>query len=87
MIRIFTVCYSIIMILIKYPNLRPLCLNFRKITAKFSGVQKFRNFTVAKGIDTTALVIALFLANVFFSSNKHFFLSNNLAQITDIFHI
>ena len=28
-IRVFTVCYSICIILIKYPKLCPLCLNFR----------------------------------------------------------
>ena len=33
-------------LLTKYPKRWPLCLNFRYITAKFSGVQKFRNFTV-----------------------------------------
>ena len=32
--------------LTKYPKVLPLCLNFRYITAKFSGVQKFRNIMV-----------------------------------------
>ena len=32
--------------LTKYPKVWPLCLNFRQITVKFSGVRKFRNFTV-----------------------------------------
>ena len=30
----------------KYFQVWPLCLNLRYITAKFSGVRKFRNFTV-----------------------------------------
>ena len=30
----------------KYPKVWPLCLNFTYITAEFSGVQKFGNFTV-----------------------------------------
>ena len=30
----------------KYPKVLSLCLNFRSITAKYSGVQKFRNFMV-----------------------------------------
>ena len=33
----------------KYLKVWPLCLNFRLITARFSGDQKFRNFTVNKG--------------------------------------
>ena len=48
-IRVSTVCYSICNILTKYLKDLPLSLNFRYIyilTAKFSGVQKFRNFTV-----------------------------------------
>ena len=32
--------------LTKYPTVWPLCLNFRQITVKFSGVRKFRNLTV-----------------------------------------
>ena len=46
LIRVFTVCYSICIILTKYPKVWPLCLNFSKITAKIFGVQKFRNLTV-----------------------------------------
>ena len=34
-------------LLTKYPKVWPLFLNFRKITAKFSGVRKFRNFAVS----------------------------------------
>ena len=30
----------------KYTKVCPLCLNFRYITAKLFGIQKFRNFTV-----------------------------------------
>ena len=45
-IQIFTVCYSISIFLTKYSTVWPLCLNFRLITAKFSGVRKFRNFRV-----------------------------------------
>ena len=33
--------------MIKYLKLWPICLNLRYITAKFSGIRKFRNFTVA----------------------------------------
>ena len=32
--------------LVKYPKVWYLCLNIRLITARFSYVQKFRNFTV-----------------------------------------
>ena len=32
--------------LTKYLKVWPHCLNFRYITAKFSGIQKFKNFTV-----------------------------------------
>ena len=32
----------------KHPKVLPLCLNFRLITAKFSDIQKLRDFTVAK---------------------------------------
>ena len=46
LIRVFTVCYSICIFLTKYLQVWPLCLNFRRITEKFSGVRKFRNFTV-----------------------------------------
>ena len=46
LIRVFTVCYSICIFLTKYPKVWPLCLRFRWITSNFSGVQKFRNFTV-----------------------------------------
>ena len=46
LIRIFTVCFSICIILMKYSKLLPLCLNFRWITGKFSHVRKFRNFMV-----------------------------------------
>ena len=31
-----------------HPSVWPLCLNFRKITVKFPGIQKFRNFTVTQ---------------------------------------
>ena len=48
LIRVFTVCYSICVFLTKYATVWPFCLNFRLITAKFSGVRKFRNFTVGK---------------------------------------
>ena len=47
LIRAFTVCYSLCTILTKYPKVWPLCLNFRQITAKISGVPKLRiQFTV-----------------------------------------
>ena len=46
LLEVFTVCYSICTVLMKCPKVWPLCLNFKKITAKFSGVQKFTNFTV-----------------------------------------
>ena len=46
LIKVFTVCYSICIFLKKYAMVWPLCLNFRRITAKFSGIQKLRNFTV-----------------------------------------
>ena len=45
-IRVCTVCYSINTFLMKFRKVWCLCSNFRKITAKFSGIQKFRNFTV-----------------------------------------
>ena len=32
--------------MMKYPKVWHCCLNFRKITAKFSGVRNLRNFTV-----------------------------------------
>ena len=44
--RVFTVCYSICIFLTEYSKVWPLCLNFKLITATFSGVQKFMNFTV-----------------------------------------
>ena len=40
------ICYSICLVLMKYPKVWHYCLNFRKITAKFSGVRNLRNFTV-----------------------------------------
>ena len=43
---VFTVCYSIRIFLMKDSKVWPLCLSFRLITAKFTGVRKFRNFTV-----------------------------------------
>ena len=36
-------CFELLM---KYPMVWPFFLNFRLITAKFSSVRKFRNFTV-----------------------------------------
>ena len=48
LLRVFTVCYSIYIFLTKYLKVWPLFLNFRCITAKFSGVRKFRNFTVVQ---------------------------------------
>ena len=39
-------CLHCLLVLMKYPEVWPFCLNFRKITAKFSGVRKFMNFTV-----------------------------------------
>ena len=38
-----TVCFSICIFLTKYPNVWPL---LRLVTAKFSGIQKLRNFMV-----------------------------------------
>ena len=49
-LRVFTVCYSICIFLTKYLKVWLLSLNFRKITAKFSGVRKFRNVMVALAI-------------------------------------
>ena len=51
LIRVFTVCYSIGMFLTKYPKVWAFCLNFRLITAKFSGIRKSRNFTVLPACD------------------------------------
>ena len=39
----------------KYPKVLAFCLNFRVCTAKFSGVLKFRNFTVLATFRLTAL--------------------------------
>ena len=47
LIRTFIVCYSICVFLTKYAAVWLLCLNFRVITARFSGVRKLRNFTVS----------------------------------------
>ena len=46
LIRAFTICYSSYIFLIKCPTVWLPCLNLRKTTAKFVGVQKFRNSTV-----------------------------------------
>ena len=47
LIRVFTACYSTCISLMKFPiKIWPLCLNFRLIRAKFSVIQKFRNFRV-----------------------------------------
>ena len=35
-----------LLFVMKYPKVWAFCLNFRVITARFSGIQKFRNFTV-----------------------------------------
>ena len=40
------VCNSICVFLTKYPTVWAHCLNFRLITAKLSGIGKFRNFTL-----------------------------------------
>ena len=55
LIRVFTVCYSICIFLAEYPKVWPLCLNFRLITAKFSGIRKFRSFTVLMQIKTETI--------------------------------
>ena len=46
LIRVFTICFSICIFLVKYPKVWHLCLNFRLIIARFSCVRKFRNFKV-----------------------------------------
>ena len=46
LIRVYTVCHSICTLCTIFSVKRPLYLNFREITAKFSGVRKFRIFTV-----------------------------------------
>ena len=45
LIRIFTVCYSICIILRYHTTVELLSLNFRVFTLKLVGVHKFRNFT------------------------------------------
>ena len=42
LIRVYTVCHSIHIFWTHYCTVKPLCLNFRVITANFSGVQIFR---------------------------------------------
>ena len=55
-IRVFTICYSICIFWSKYSmTVWPLCLNFRKFTAKFSGVEKQTN----KGTDKQYVVCFL----------------------------
>ena len=46
LIWVYTVCHSVCMFWMPFSTLKPRCLNFRIITAKFSGVRIFRMFTV-----------------------------------------
>ena len=62
MITVFTVCYFICIFLTKYPKVWSVCFNFRQITAKLSGVQKFRNFTVFQEIMAFHFIQELALA-------------------------
>ena len=48
---------------------KPLCLNFRLITAQFSGVRKFRNFTVASVAALTGLYLITLKAKNHFSGD------------------
>ena len=47
LIRVYTVCNSICSFWMQYSTVKPSCLNFRVITANFSGVLIFRIFTVS----------------------------------------
>ena len=46
LIKVYTVCHSVNIFLTHYSTVKPLCSNFRVITANFSGVQIFRVFMV-----------------------------------------
>ena len=50
---------SICTFLMKFPMVWCLCLNFRYITAKFSGVQKFRNFMVFSHTSNVSPIITI----------------------------
>ena len=56
LIRVFTVCYFTCIFSTKYPNVCPLCLNFRMITKNFFDIRKFRNFTV---VSTSEIAVAV----------------------------
>ena len=45
-IRVYTVCHSVCSFRTHYTKVKPLCSTFRVITANFSVVRIFRNFTV-----------------------------------------
>ena len=44
--------------MMKYPKVWPFCLNFRHIIAKFSDIQKFRDFTVNSSLMRMLLLLA-----------------------------
>ena len=46
LIRVYTVCNSLSIFWMHHCMVKPLCSNFRAITATFSGVRIFRSFTV-----------------------------------------
>ena len=58
LIRVYTVCYSICSFWINLAMEIYTCLNFRKITANFMGVQKYKSFNVVTIVPLNQFILA-----------------------------
>ena len=63
LLRVYMVCHSVCSFWTQYSTEKQLCLNFRAITAIFSGVQIFRSFTVYKLLSSQIVALSLFQSN------------------------